>query len=119
VVSKDLNVVLIVFDTLRKDHIGICGNSWIKTPNLDNLARESIIFENAHPESLPTIPFRRSTHTGIRTFPFEQYQPRKGDMVQAYGWEPVPESQTTISEILQRNGYTTVFITDTYHYVCI
>lgn len=111
-----MNVVLIVFDTLRKDHIGTYGNSWIKTPNLDALAKESIIFENAHPESLPTIPFRRSTHTGIRTFPFEQYQPRKGEIVQAYGWEPIPESQTTISEILQRNGYTTVFITDNYHY---
>jgi len=116
VVRKDLNVVLILLDTLRKDYIGIYGNSWIKTPNLDALARESIIFEGAHPESLPTIPFRRSTHTGIRTFPFKDYQPRKGDMVQAYGWEPIPETQTTVAEILRRERYTTAFITDTYHY---
>lgn len=103
-------------DTLRKDHTGIYGNSWIKTPNLDAFARESIIFEDAYPESLPTIPFRRSTHTGIRTFPFKEYHPRKGDMVQAYGWEPIPEPQTTLAEILRREGYTTAFITDTYHY---
>ena len=112
----ELNVVIIVLDTLRKDHIGVYGNSWIKTPNLDALARESIIFMDAHPESLPTIPFRRSTHTGIRTFPFREYHPRKGDMVQVYGWEPIPESQTTIAEILRWKGYTTAFITDTYHY---
>ncbi|MGQ9722246.1 MAG: sulfatase [Candidatus Jordarchaeum sp.] len=112
----DLNVVIIVLDTLRKDHVGIYGNSEVVTPNLDALARESIIFEDAHPESLPTIPFRRSTHTGIRTFPFKEYHPRKGDMVQAYGWEPIPETQTTLAEILRREGYTTAFITDTYHY---
>ncbi|WXG41108.1 MAG: sulfatase [Candidatus Freyarchaeum deiterrae] len=111
-----MNVVLIVLDTLRKDHVGVYGNRWIKTPNLDALARESIIFENAYPESLPTIPFRRSTHTGIRTFPFKEYHPRKGDMVQVYGWEPIPESQTTIAETLRRERYTTAFITDTYHY---
>ncbi len=113
---KGLNVVIIVLDTLRKDHVGIYGNSWIKTPNLDAFARESVIFEEAHPESLPTIPFRRSIHTGVRTFPFKEYYPRKGDMVQAYGWEPIPESQTTLAEILRRAGYTTAFITDTYHY---
>lgn len=113
---KGLNVVVILLDTLRKDHLGIYGNSWIKTPNLDALARESIIFEDAHPESLPTIPFRRSIHTGIRTFPFKEYHPCRGDMVQAYGWQPIPDSQNTIAEILRRNGYTTAFITDTYHY---
>ncbi len=69
--------MIIVLDTLRKDHVGTYGNSEVVTPNLDALARESIIFEDAHPESLPTIPFRRSIHTGIRTFPFKEYHPRK------------------------------------------
>jgi Sulfatase len=49
------NVILVVIDSLRKDHIGAYGNSWIKTPNIDALTRESLRFSRAYPESLPTI----------------------------------------------------------------
>jgi hypothetical protein len=38
------NVILIIIDTLRKDHVGAYGNDWIKTPNLDALAGESLLF---------------------------------------------------------------------------
>ena len=34
-----LNVVLIMLDSLRRDHIGCYGNDWIKTENIDALAR--------------------------------------------------------------------------------
>ena len=33
------NVVLVIIDSLRKDHVGAYGNDWIKTPNMDALAR--------------------------------------------------------------------------------
>ena len=33
-----MNIVLIVSDTLRWDHLGASGNPWIHTPNLDRLA---------------------------------------------------------------------------------
>jgi arylsulfatase A-like enzyme len=111
-----MKIFIIMLDTLRKDHVGIYGNDWIKTPNMDALANDSIIFTSAFPESLPTIPLRRSLHTGIRTFPFKEYNPRKGDIVRAYGWEPIPENQDTISEILKTAKYKTGFVTDTYHY---
>lgn len=110
-----MNVILIILDTLRKDHVGFYGNDWIITPNLDNLANESMIFDNAYPESLPTLPVRRAIHTGMRCFPFKTYNPRKGDPVKSYGWEPIPEEQTTLAEILMKRKYKTVFITDTYH----
>jgi arylsulfatase A-like enzyme len=32
-----------------------------------------------------------------------------------YGWQPIPERQTTLAEILQRHGYQTMFVTDTLH----
>ena len=79
-----MNVILIILDTLRKDHVGIYGNKWIKTPNMDRLAKDSIIFDNAYPESLPTIPVRRAIHTGLRCFPFKTYHPHKGDTSQSY-----------------------------------
>ena len=52
-----MNVVFIVIDSLRQDHIGCYGNSWIRTPRLDALAKESAVFERCHPESLPP-PYR-------------------------------------------------------------
>ncbi|HVD34420.1 MAG TPA: sulfatase-like hydrolase/transferase, partial [Rubrobacter sp.] len=35
-----MNVILVILDSLRKDHIGVYGNDLIKTPNLDALAKE-------------------------------------------------------------------------------
>lgn len=110
-----MNLVMLIIDTLRKDHAGCYGNYWIETPNLDKLAKESVVFDAAYPESLPTLPQRRAMHTGKFTFPFRGYHPRKGDMVKIYGWEPIPEDQTTIAEMLRRTGYQTGIICDAYH----
>jgi len=113
--ANKYNLIVIMLDTLRKDHVGAYGNQWIKTPNLNKLASESIIFNLAFPESLPTIPVRRGLHTGMRTFPFRSYQPVKGDNVRTPGWQPIPEGQITLAEILNYAGYRTAFITDTNH----
>ena len=107
-----VNVVLVVMDSLRKDHVGAYGNDWIRTPNLDALARESLRFTRPYPESIPTLCSRRSIHTGTRTWPFENWHPTKGDSVSLWGWQPIPNYQTTLAEILRRNGYGTYFVTD-------
>jgi arylsulfatase A-like enzyme len=112
--GEKMNVIVVVVDSLRKDHIGAYGNRWIKTPNLDALAKESLRFEQAHPESLPTIPARRAIHTGMRTFPFRDREPQKGLRFQPYGWQRIPEEQTTLTEILEPEGYNTTLVTDTY-----
>ena len=49
-----MNVILVIIDSLRRDHLGVYGNDWIKTPNLDALAREPAL-DRSYPESLPTI----------------------------------------------------------------
>src|SRR3712207_4930182 len=100
------NVILVILDSLRKDHIGAYGNPWIKTPNLDALAQEGLRFTRAYPDAMPTIPARRAIHTGTRTFPLEP---------PAYGWTSIPEDQTTLAEILETAGYQTALVTDTYH----
>lgn len=110
-----MNIVLVIIDTLRKDHIGAYGNEWIVTPHLDALAAESVLFSRAYPDSLPTLPVRRALHTGMRTFPFHGHRDYKGDFSGAPGWGPIPEEQDTISEILGARGYRSAFITDCYH----
>src|SRR5919202_5532860 len=112
--GSGLNVVLVIIDSLRKDHVGAYGNDWIETPNLDSLARESLRFTRPYPESLPTICARRAIHTGFRTFPFKD-RPLEQAVAPAYGWLPIPGDQTTLAEILEAAGYETVLVTDTYH----
>jgi hypothetical protein len=65
-----MNVVVVILDSLRKDHVGAYGNTWIQTPNIDRLAKESLRFTQAYPESIPTINARRAIHTGTRSWPF-------------------------------------------------
>jgi arylsulfatase A-like enzyme len=113
--KAETNVVLIIIDSLRKDHVGAYGNSWIKTPNLDALAKESLRFTRAYPESLPTICARRAIHTGIRTWPFRDWHRYKGIDFGVWGWQPIPEGQLHLAEIMQQDGYETLFVTDNLH----
>jgi arylsulfatase A-like enzyme len=108
-----VNAILVILDSLRKDHIGAYGNDEIQTPNLDALAEESIRFTRAYPESLPTLCARRAIHTGMRTWPFRGFYDLPGETFQPAGWQPIPEEQTTLAEILTGAGYSTALYADT------
>ncbi len=110
-----MNVVLVLLDSLRKDHVGVYGNDWIKTPNLDALANDSLRFTQAYPESIPTIPARRAIFTGTRTWPFRDWVPQKGETFFPAGWQRIPEDQTSLAEILVGQEFQTALITDTQH----
>src|ERR671920_1842773 len=88
-----VNVVVMIVDSLRRDHVGAYGNDWIKTPNLDALSRESLLFTRSYPESIPTIPARRAIHTGVRTWPFRDWHPVSDDGFKPYGWARPPRSR--------------------------
>ena len=111
-IKEGTNVVLIIIDSLRKDHIGAYGNQEIRTPNLDALAKDSLLFSRAYPESIPTICARRAIHTGLRTWPFRDWVPPKGEDIILQGWEPIPNYQITLAEIMRSAGYETLFVTD-------
>lgn len=110
-----MNLVIIMLDSLRQDHVGCYGNDWIHTPSIDRLAAESVVFGRCWSESLPTIPARRAMHTCARTFPFKEELRPKGVYNRHLGWRPIPEEQVTFAEHLQERGYITALIADTYH----
>lgn len=114
-----MNIVLVVFDSMRKDCIGCYGEPpWgkVHTPHLDAFAQESVVMERMFPESLPTLPTRRALYTGRQVYPFHNADFRlKGDFVGAPGWGPIPEDQPTLAEILRDNGYRTGLVSDVYH----
>ena len=113
-----MNVILIVFDSLRKDCIGAYGAPpWgrVHTPHFDALAAESLVMTRAYPESLPTLPARHALYTGRRVYPFHNGNVRlRGDFASA-GWGPIPEDEDTLAEILQAAGYRTALLSDLYH----
>ncbi len=114
-----MNIILVIFDSLRKDCIGVYGcPSWGKvyTPHLDAFARESLVMTRAFPESLPTLPMRRALYTGRRVYPFADADfSLRGDFKGAPGWGPIPEDQATLAEMFQAAGFRTALIADVYH----
>jgi len=115
-----MNIVLVIFDSLRKDAVGAYGAAppWgpIRTPHLDAFAAESLRLTRVYPETLPTLPARRAIYTGQRVYPFRNSDFRlKGDFVGAPGWGPIPEEMPTLAEMLSEAGYRTGLISDVYH----
>lgn len=51
-----MNTVVIMADSRRFDYLGCYGNDWIQTPNIDKLAKDGMLFENAYAEGCPTMP---------------------------------------------------------------
>ena len=68
-----LNIIHIGVDTWSAHYLGCYGSTEIRTPNVDALARKSVVFEQAYPEVLPTLPARWSIYTGRRIFPSDMY----------------------------------------------
>ena len=58
------NILFIISDQHRADHMGCAGNPVIKTPNLDQLAREGIRFTNAFCTNPMCMPNRATMLTG-------------------------------------------------------
>jgi arylsulfatase A-like enzyme len=110
-----MNVIVVILDSLRTDHVGAYGNDRIRTPNLDALAGESLRFTRAYPESIPTLCSRRAIHTGLRTWPFRNWEPPEDEDFMPAGWQRIPESQTTFPEILAERQVSTVLLSDTQH----
>ncbi|MFX1589633.1 MAG: sulfatase [Promethearchaeota archaeon] len=119
-----VNAILIIIDTLRQDHVGAYGNPWIKTPNLDLFAKESVRFTRMYPESLPTLPARKAIYTGKRVFPFNddkrgETRTGRGDFIAdalgAPGWSSISDSQETLAERFNRKKYVSALFSDVYH----
>jgi arylsulfatase A-like enzyme len=98
------NVLVILIDTLRADHVSSYGYSRATTPNIDRLAREGVLFENAVSTSSWSFPPHVSLLTG--EYPHEHSLGRIPPM-SAFGSSsdliPIP----MIGEELERRGYRT------------
>jgi len=120
-----MNCIWITTDSFRQDHVhcyrpeGTVDDTGpslqVRTPNLDRLAAEGVMFDRMYAESLPTIPCRRAIFTGRRIFPWEDAPFLKGVYPELPGWHPIPDEDVTLAEHLGEQGYVTAIFADTYH----
>lgn len=94
--KKTKNVLWIMTDQHLASCLGCMGNSIIQTPNLDKLAAEGVLFENAFCQSPVCMASRASLLTG-----------RYPEAVRVRGMGVLPPTETTFPEWLQRHGYHT------------
>lgn len=99
-----MNVIWIVADTFRQDHLGAYGNRDIHTPTLDALAAQSARFDRHYAAGFPTMPARADHATGRWTHSFMQ-------------WEKLPDDEPTISKLLAEKGWHTAACVDTPFYI--
>ncbi len=102
--SSRPNVVVIVSDTFRRDHLGAFGNTYIHTPHIDEFARSSVVFDRHVISSFPTMPARADILTG--TFSYTHM-----------GWQPLPHRLPTLPGVLSEAGYLTMGVVDTPFFV--
>jgi len=93
-----MKIILYVLDALRADHLSCYGYSRETSPNIDALAKESVLFEQAFSPSTWTRPVAASLLTGVYP-PVHKVQARRD--VFSTSWPRLPE-------LLQTHGYQTV-----------
>jgi len=98
-----LNVLLVLCDSLRRDHVSCYGEGHAETPNIDRLDR-------AYSASYPTLPCRAELFTGRFVYPY-------------LTWGPLPADEIVLADLLGKSGYDTAYVTDNpqtlqrnYHY---
>ena len=105
--KRRTNVVFILTDDQGYWAMGCSGNEEIRTPNLDRLAKQGILFENFYCTSPVCSPARASILTGkIPSQHGVHDWIRKGNMEED-GWPPIRylDGMTGYTQILAENGY--------------
>ncbi len=95
------NIVFILTDDQRYDAMSCAGHPWLKTPNMDCLATEGVLFKNAFVTTSLCSPSRGSFLTGCYAHTHEVFRNS--------GKDPTP-SFATFPQLLQMGGYETAFI---------
>ncbi|MFC2164406.1 sulfatase-like hydrolase/transferase [Acidobacteriota bacterium] len=95
---SEMNIVLFTIDTLRADHLECYGYGGVKTPQINQLASEGVLFEHNIVQTPLTLPSHSSIFTG--TYPLYHG-------IRDNGGFYLDESQITLAESLKEEGYTT------------
>ena len=93
------NILFILLDDLRWDAPGYSGNTRVKTPNIDSIAKEGVNFKNAFCTTSLCSPSRASILSGVYA--------HKHGVTNNFTEYP---SRPSFAQALQRAGYATAYI---------
>jgi arylsulfatase A-like enzyme/Flp pilus assembly protein TadD len=91
------NVILITLDTVRADRMGFLGSQRGLTPNLDTLARQSVVFTHTYAQ----VPLTTASHATILTGTYPQFH-----QVNDFG-VPLAKDLPYAPDIFRARGYRT------------
>ena len=92
-----VNVILITLDTTRADRMGFLGSKRGLTPNLDAMAKQSVVFSRAYSH----VPITTASHTTILTGTYPQF-----NHVNDFGI-PISPKLPYLPDLLHQHGYHT------------
>lgn len=96
--AQQPNIIFILADDLGYGDVGVYGQQLIKTPNIDQMARQGIKFTNFYAGSTVCAPSRASLMTGQHT----------GHVtVRGNGEVPLSPTDSILPQMLKQKGYTT------------
>lgn len=94
---KTPNILCFITDQHRADHLGCCGNSQVRTPNINRIASEGVTFTESYVANPVCMPNRASMFTG--RYP-------KAHRVRENG-NTLPPEEIVLPEVLASAGYDT------------
>ena len=101
------NVILVTIDTLRADRLSIYGSD-VKTPNMDGLAEDGVLFTNAS----TTVPFTFPAHSSIMTGTYPPFHGVRENVGYYLGEDNVTLAQRLGDAGWQTAGFVSAFVLD-------
>lgn len=108
------NVLVILIDALRADHLGVGGYGLPTSPTIDRLADEGVVFTSAFAHSTWTKPSIATLFTSL--YPGQHGIDRVGVQEDdAYRTDILDDGYDTLAERFQAGGYTTIGVLNQVH----
>ena len=95
--ARPPNIVMVFMDTLRADHVHCYGYDRPTSPNLDRLARQGTLFENAVSQASFSLPSYATVFTSL--------YPSQHGMLES--WKKLAPAAQTLAQVVAANGYRT------------
>lgn len=116
--TKRYNVLSLVADDLRPEFSGAYGQAQVRTPNVDKLSSESLVFARAYCQQAVCGPSRNSFMTGRRPHRTNVLQGATGDDFRKVGVDAAGSpgaNWTTLPGHFKNSGWTTLGGGKTFH----
>ena len=121
--QKPPNIILILVDALRRDHVGLYGYGKPTTPFIDEIGRLGVVFDDALSQAPQTLNSTASLFTS-RRFPFLLWGVEHGEIPgvapeRREQWARTPRlaaANLTVAEVLASAGYQTVALFNNPHH---